>query len=55
MKVRIKSSPYHDIRRKDIGLVTLIQFRGTIQEVWHVQVKGNSRLFYPDEVEVLNA
>ncbi len=55
MKVKVKSSPYHDIKRKAIGEVVFIQFKGTVHEVWRVQVKGNSRLFYPSELEVLNA
>lgn len=54
MKVRIKSSPYRDIKRKDVGVVTLKQFVGTVQEVWRVQVKDTSRLFSPNEVGVLN-
>ncbi len=54
MRVRIRHTPYRDIKRKDRGTVIAKKHVGTRHEVWRVQVGDISRLFYPNELEVLN-
>ena len=54
MRVKVRHTPYRDINRKDVGKVIAKQRVGTRFKVWRMQVGDISRLFYPNELEVLH-
>jgi hypothetical protein len=55
VRVKVRGSPYHAVKRGAIGEVVEVKFPDTRQEVLKVRLKdGSLWSFYFDEIEVLN-
>lgn len=54
-KITARNSLYSDVKRGSIGEVVDRKYINTTLEVWRVLFpSGGSRLFYPDEVELID-
>lgn len=55
VRVKVRGSPYHNVKRGAIGVVLGRKFLNTPHEILKVRFKGGKVWsFHPDELEVLD-